>query len=280
MASFGVQRELVLLGHYFCTCWISRGAGQPGWNSFASWVHGDAIKKSLWLMRGVISLLHQPNKPPHSPPFLWFCLACEPQIKDLNYSQGKWIKDSFALILPLHNRSHFYDSKEPESCFLCPEESMATLIWLSKRKFAKVPLCSFISWRDFPLGQQMDNDRRLCWVYAFGCKFGVHLFKFNVAVQRFAARPLINQKWLRSWHVNLGTNAPWLTVCLINLFRWPMKNHVPFTYAWFSCNRLDISSFWTQTAKKGDFLPYLFFSKVAFPNYSTHIFCVETQRWY
>lgn len=70
MAPFGVQRELVLLGHYFCTCWISRGAGQPGWNSFASWVHGDAIKKSLWPKSGVISLLHRPNKRPHSPPFL------------------------------------------------------------------------------------------------------------------------------------------------------------------------------------------------------------------
>lgn len=94
MAPFGVQRELILLGHYFCTCWISRGAGQPGWNSSASWVQGDAIKKSLWPMRGVISLFHRPNKRPHSPPFLWFCLAREPQtkVKRLELFTGKMDK--------------------------------------------------------------------------------------------------------------------------------------------------------------------------------------------
>lgn len=57
---YEAKRSWFLLGHHFCVCWISCGAGQSEWNTPASWVHINAIKESLSPTSWVISFFHWP----------------------------------------------------------------------------------------------------------------------------------------------------------------------------------------------------------------------------
>lgn len=151
--------------------------------------------------------------------------APQTKVQRLKLFTGKWIKDSFALILLLHKRSDFLCPEELENkAFLQPTNwtkiSMASFNMAIKKNILKIVALCYISLRDFPLC-------RLTPTFVWNLHIWSQIKK-TVNLNNLACEGLegffLNKNWLMSWYVNVLTNVPLSALCSSV---WLIQQHSP-----------------------------------------------------